>query len=174
MPVIFANARTFSLAASAFRHHRADDRSHRGSMSPTPTVPAGSTHAEAEPFQGRTLSASLTVSDLQGSLSWYRDVAGFTVDREHARDGVLRAVSLRAGDVRILIGQDDGARGSARIKGEGFSLMITTAQDVDEIARGIEARGGTLEAEPSTTPWGVRMFRLRDPDGFKLVIASEG
>ena len=124
-------------------------------------------------LDGRNLSASLTVSDLQGSLAWYRDVAGFTVDREHTRDGVLRAVSLRAGGVRVLIGQDDGARGLDRAKGEGFSLMITTAQDIDELASRIRARGGMLESEPATTPWGARMFRLRDPDGYRFTIASE-
>jgi hypothetical protein len=30
--------------------------------------------------------------------------------------------------VRILLNQDDGAKGFDRVKGEGFSLMFTTAQ----------------------------------------------
>jgi uncharacterized glyoxalase superfamily protein PhnB len=137
-----------------------------------PTAPADSAQAEPEPFQGRVLTASLTVSDLRESLSWYRDVVGFAVDREHEREGVLRAVSLRAGDVRILITQDDGARGPDRVRGDGFSLMITTDQDVDGIARGIRERGGTLESEPVSTPWGMRAFRMRDPDGFRWVISS--
>jgi hypothetical protein len=29
-----------------------------------------------------------------------------------------------------------------------------------------------LESEPADA-WGARVFRLRDPDGFKLVISSE-
>ena len=125
-----------------------------------------------ESLHGRALSASLTVKDIEKSLAWYRDVVGFTVDRRHEREGKLRAVSLKAGDVRILIGQDDGAKGWDRIKGEGFSLQVTTAQDVDEIARGIKARGGAIESEPTDMPWGARIFRLRDPDGFRLTIAS--
>jgi uncharacterized glyoxalase superfamily protein PhnB len=28
-------------------------------------------------------------------------------------------------------------------------------------------------SEPVDTPWGVRMFRVRDPDGFRLTISSE-
>ena len=51
---------------------------------------------------------------------------------------------------------------------------ITTAQDIDEYARLIEERGGALETEPTTTPWGARMFRIRDPDGFRLTISSVG
>ncbi|MGD0484550.1 MAG: VOC family protein [Gemmatimonadales bacterium] len=128
--------------------------------------------AEAEPLHGRTLSASLTVKDLEKSLAWYRDVVGFTVDRKHERDGKLRAVALKAGDVRIMIGQDDGAKGWDRVKGEGFSLQITTDGSVDEVARRIRALGGALDSEPTDMPWGARIFRLRDPDGFRLTISS--
>jgi uncharacterized glyoxalase superfamily protein PhnB len=124
------------------------------------------------PMTGRSLEASLTVNDLPKSLAWYRDVAGFAVDREFEREGKLMAVSLRAGDVRILLTQDDGARGVDREKGVGFSLQITTDADIDRIAAGIKSRGGTLDSEPTDTPWGIRMFRLRDPDGFKFTISS--
>lgn len=127
---------------------------------------------EHQTLRGRTLSASLTVRDLPTSLAWYRDVAGFTVEREYEGGGTVRAVALQAGDVRILLGQDDGARGSDRVKGDGFSLMITTDQDVDELAKRIEGHGGTLESHPASTPWGARVFRLQDPDGFRLVISS--
>ena len=119
------------------------------------------------------LGASLTVTDLQRSVAWYRDVVGFAVDREHEREGTLMAVSLRAGDVRVLLTQDDGARGADRQKGEGISLQFTTDRDaIDEVAARIEDAGGTLETKPTDTPWGVRVARFRDPDGFKLVLSS--
>ncbi|CAN5824611.1 hypothetical protein BH11GEM1_BH11GEM1_17270 [soil metagenome] len=124
-------------------------------------------------FEARSLSTSLTVKDINASLAWYRDVVGFTVTQQHEREGVVRAVSFSAGAVQLLINQDDGAKGMDRVKGEGFSLMFTTSQDVDAIARGITERGGTLDSEPADMPWGARVFRLRDPDGFRLVITSE-
>src|ERR1700730_16829885 len=105
------------------------------------------TRAEPQSFRGRTLQASITVKDLQKSLAWYRDVVGFTVDQSHEREGKLMAVSLKAGDVRILIGQDDGAKGWDRVKGEGFSLMITTAQSVDQVANRVKRAGGCLDWE---------------------------
>jgi uncharacterized glyoxalase superfamily protein PhnB len=126
----------------------------------------------AEQLQGTALTASLTVNDLQKSLAWYQDVLGFTVDQKHEREGVLRAVSLKAGDVRILIGQDDGAKGRDRVKGAGLSLQITTSQNIDEIANRAKEAGGVLEGDPVEMPWGARMFRLKDPDGFLLVISS--
>jgi uncharacterized glyoxalase superfamily protein PhnB len=137
-----------------------------------PIVGIGAVGAEPEPLNASTLSASLTVRDLQTSLAWYRDVLGFTVARTFERAGTLFAASLRAGAVPILLTQDDGARGLDRVKGEGISLQLTTAQNIDELARRVRERGGTLESGP-TDVMGARAFRLRDPDGFKLVISSE-
>ena len=143
-------------------------------MSTDAPRPAGTAErATPESLRGCSLSASLTVKDLEKSLAWYRDVASFTVDQRHERDGKLRAVSLKAGDVRLLLGQDDGAKGWDRVKGEGFSLQITTVQSVDDVAKGIKERGGTLESEPADMPWGARMFRMKDPDGYRFTISSE-
>ena len=119
------------------------------------------------------MEISLTVKDAEASLAWYRDILGFIVDKRYERDGKLMAVSMKAGTVRILLGQDDGARGWDRVKGEGFSLMLTTGQIVDDVAQSIKARGGSLMTEPANMPWGSRVFRLQDPDGVKFVISSE-
>lgn len=124
-----------------------------------------------ESFEAIGLDASLTVKDLHASLAWYRDVLGFAVGNQYERDGQLRAVALRAGNVWILIGQDDGAKGWDRVKGEGFSLRLRTEQSIDDLAGRIRDRGGVLATEPTSTPWG-RMFQIRDPDGFRLTIAS--
>ena len=127
--------------------------------------------ASAE-LHARSLWLSLTVRDLAASLAWYRDVVGFAVEREHRRDDRLMAVSVQAGDVRILLGQDDGAKGPDRRKGEGCSFQIVTSDDIDAVAARITARGGTLESQPVDTPWGARVFRLTDPDGFRFAISS--
>ena len=142
-------------------------------MTDTPGSPAASRRSQPETFRARTLEVSLTVKDAEASLAWYRDILGFVVDKRYERDGKLMAVSMKAGTVRILLGQDDGARGLDRVKGEGFSLMFTTSQIVDEVAQRIKDRGGELMTEPANMPWGSRVFRLLDPDGFKLVISSE-
>lgn len=143
-------------------------------MTTTAPAAAGSKKAAAgESVVGLSLMTSLTVTDLQKSLAWYRDIVGFAVDREHEREGKVQAISLRSGDVRVVIGQDDGAKGFDRKKGEAISLMITTNQDVDGLAGAIKARGGVLLAEPTSMPWGARVFRLKDPDGFIWAISSE-
>ncbi len=122
-------------------------------------------------LQGTMLAVSITVKDLAKSLAWYQDVVGFTVDRKIERDGKLRGIALSAGNVKISINQDDGAKGWDRIKAEGFSLLIRTEQNIDEIAQRIKEKGGTLDLEPTDMPWGARAIRLRDPDGFKFSIS---
>jgi uncharacterized glyoxalase superfamily protein PhnB len=140
-------------------------------MSTNQSIPANQ-HAGAETFHASLLAVSLTVKDLGKSLAWYTEVLGFGIDRKIERDGKLRAVALKAGNVRLSINQDDGAKGWDRVKGEGFSLNITTEQKIDTVAARIKEHGGTLETEPADMPWGARAFRLKDPDGYKFTISS--
>ena len=121
-------------------------------------------------LDGEALRASLTVRNIADSLPWYAAL-GFAVDREFARDGRLFAVSLRAGSVRVLLTQDDGARGTDRVKGEGLSLSIVTTQDLDAIAQRVAQHTGTpIAAEDSRFG---RVLRLQDPDGFRFVLMPE-
>jgi len=118
-------------------------------------------------------SPAFTANDLERSMAWYRDVLGFKIDERWERDGKLMGVSLRAGDVTFMIAQDDWKMGRDRRKGEGFRIYCGTRQDVDALAAGIRARGGSLDSEPADQPWGSRDFSLTDPDGFKITIGKE-
>jgi uncharacterized glyoxalase superfamily protein PhnB len=139
-----------------------------------PSPPAGKNRrAQPESFRAKALSAALTVKDLQASLTWYTEVLGFTVDQKHERQGKLVGVSIKAGAVRILLNQDDGAKGLGRPKGDGFSLQLITTQSVDDIAQRIRSAGWTLSSEPADMPWGARVFRVQDPDGFRLAISTD-
>lgn len=130
--------------------------------------------SDPESFRARTLSVSLTVRDLEASIDWYQHAIGFVVDQTWENDdGRTVGVMLKAGSVRVMLNQDDGAKGSDRAKGVGFSLHFTTTQDVDQIAERVMAEGAVLESPPADTPWGTRSFRVRDPDGFVLAISSE-
>lgn len=122
-----------------------------------------------EMFRGTT-SVSITVKDMEKSLAWYQHVVGFGVERSVERDGRPVFVALKAGDVRLSLNQDDGAKGWDRIKGLGFSINIWTTEDIDAIATRVKANGGRLDSEPVDASWGARFFRLTDPDGFKLAI----
>jgi uncharacterized glyoxalase superfamily protein PhnB len=138
--------------------------------------------AKAKPAKARAKSSALamgaaspafTVNDLDRSLAWYRDVLGFSVGERWEQDGKLMGVSLKAGKVDFMIAQDDWKKGRDRKKGEGFRLYCTTTQDVDALAKGIVARGGTLDSGPQDQSWGTRDFSMTDPDGFKITIGMD-
>ena len=121
----------------------------------------------------RSVAPSFTVNDVEKSLAWYRDVMGFEVGKRWEDGGKLMGVELSAGPTVFMIGQDDWKKGKNREKGAGFRLYCDTDQDVDELAKGIKARGGKLAQEPRDEEWGSRAFTVDDPDGFKITIAKE-
>ncbi len=147
-----------------------------------PSKSKASKKAKSAPAKGRAKSETLklgeaspgfTVNDLEKSLGWYRDILGFAVEERWEQDGKLMGVSLQAGGVTFMIGQDDWKKGRDRKKGEGFRLYCSTTQDVDALAKGIEKRGGVLDQQPRDQPWGTRDFSLTDPDGFKITIGQD-
>lgn len=143
-------------------------------MTDSTAIPSAAPGSAPPTLEASALAASLTVADLPRSAAWYRDVLGCAVAREYAREGRLIAVALRAGAIELLLTQDNGAQGTERVKGAGFSLQFTTgrdAADIDALAAAIQQRGGVLE-DPPQDGFGARVFRLRDPDGFKLVFSS--
>jgi lactoylglutathione lyase len=121
-----------------------------------------------------TLGCSLTCQQLAASIAFYRDALGFAVDMTFEREGTLAGAVISAGQIRIVLNQDDGQLGWDRIKGQGCYLQINvqSAADVDAAAARIKAAGGTLVDEPADRYWGVRMFQFRDPDGFKMGIST--
>jgi uncharacterized glyoxalase superfamily protein PhnB len=120
------------------------------------------------------LGCSLTCKDLEASIRWYRDAIGFTVEQTFEDEGNVVAAVVSAGDIRIVLNQDDGKLGWDRIKGQGFYLQINvaTAADVDAAAERIKAAGGSLLSEPEDKYWGARMFQFLDLDGFKLGVST--
>ncbi len=118
------------------------------------------------------VTPAITANDLGASIAWYRDVMGFVVARELEHEGQRMGAVMSAGGVQFLLGQDDFAKGKDRQKGIGFRLYCVSEQDIDELAAGIKARGGTLDQEPTDQPWGARDFAIADSDGFKITISS--
>jgi uncharacterized glyoxalase superfamily protein PhnB len=114
----------------------------------------------------------LTVNDLHRSLSFYRDVLGFTPGERWEENGQLQGIELVAGSVVFWLGQDDWKKGRDRVKGLGFRMYCATSQDIDALAARVRAGGGTIVDEPKDESWGGRAFGVRDPDGFIITFAS--
>lgn len=122
-------------------------------------------------LRGRSVMPSLTVDNLQQSLTFFGGL-GFEVEDRWEHNGVLLGAMLKAGDARLGLSQDDGKKGRARTKGVGMRLYIEAADDIDQVAARARAAGITLTTEPHDTEWGTRAFDVTEPSGFVLTIAS--
>jgi uncharacterized glyoxalase superfamily protein PhnB len=140
-----------------------------------PTKPKSKASARRQPetLRLRSIAPSLTSTDLQRSIAFYRDVLGFMIGDEWREKGALMGVELHAGAVTFMLSQDDFAKGRDRQKGVGTRFYCSTAQDIDRFAAQIRERGGVLDQDPKDMPWGARVFMISDPDGFKLTFQQE-
>lgn len=138
-----------------------------------PARPARAKAVKRGSLNLRTAAPGFTVNDIDKSLAWYRDVLGFAVKERWESMGKLEGVEMVAGNLVIMLGQDDWKKGRDRVKGEGHRLFCTTEQDVDLLAERIKAGGGTLTQEPRDQSWGMRDLAVEDPDGFKITIGRE-
>ena len=155
---------------SAKRTPKTASRSRTKSAAKPQTTRARAASGSALAFV--SASPSFTVDDVKQSLDWYTNVLGFAVKDRWEVDGVLQGAELKAGNVTFYVGQDDWKKGRDRTKGEGFRLYCETSQNLDALARKIEARGGKLDHPPTKQAWGSRDFGLTDPNGFKITIAA--
>jgi len=125
--------------------------------------PSGSTLLSVAP--------GFTVSDATASVAWYQNVLGFKLAERWENDGQFQGGSMRLGNVTINIGQDDWKMGRDRIKGQGTRMYIMMGPKIDKYADQIKARGGTLDHDPQDG-WGMRVFGITDPDGYKLTFMT--
>jgi uncharacterized glyoxalase superfamily protein PhnB len=123
-------------------------------------------------LQAKTISASLTVNDLQQSIKFFEGL-GFAVEDRWEEQGKLLGVMLRAGDASIGLSQDDWKKGRDRQKGVGMRLFVGTKQNIDEIAARAKKAGLKLDSEPHDTEWKSRAFEVTEPSGFKITISTE-
>ncbi len=117
-----------------------------------------------EALQVTAVVPSLTVDDLQSSITFY-EALGFTVDDRWDENGTLVGVMMRAGKTQIGLSQDDWKKGRDRKKGVGIRMILETTQNIDELAARARHAGITLVSEPKDTEWQGRGFVVRDPRG---------
>jgi lactoylglutathione lyase len=126
-----------------------------------------------------SLRVELFVSDVERSAHFYCTVLGFeVVTAETAGSGDHLAV--RRGRATIGLARADRlpadhpvapVAGSAR--GRGVELVLDVA-DVDAAYEHARAAGAARTSDLARRPWGLRDFRVLDPDGFYVRITSTG
>jgi lactoylglutathione lyase len=118
----------------------------------------------------------LFVEDMETSIGFYTRVLGFEVARNEPGD----YASLRNGDVVLGIGpipklSEEGGYFTRDIassrRGLGVEIVLEV-EDVNEWHRRVVASGHPVSEPPQKRPWGLRDFRIVDPDGYYLRLTS--
>jgi uncharacterized glyoxalase superfamily protein PhnB len=123
-------------------------------------------------LNGTGVMPSLTVNDLQQSLDFFSGL-GFEIEDRWEENGKLLGAMLKAGEARLGLSQDDGKKGTNRVKGVGMRIYIEAADNIDQVAARAKSSGITLTREPHDTEWGTRAFEVTEPSGFLLTIGSQ-
>jgi uncharacterized glyoxalase superfamily protein PhnB len=127
--------------------------------------------ADNKTLQGRSIMPSLTVNDLKQSEAFFTGL-GFEIEDRWEDNGKLMGLMIKAGEARLGLAEDDGKKGTNRVKGVGVRLYIEADGDINAIAARAKAAGIPLQKEPHDTEWGTRAFEVTEPSGFLLTIAS--
>ena len=116
-----------------------------------------------------SLTVLLNVEDVPAALAFYNESFGFEKEQEYEEGGVIRWVSLRKGQTRLML-NEHGERSNERRQLSGSHhdvVLYIGVRDLDEIWRQLDLKGRSpspIELED----YGLRQFGLRDLDGYEL------
>jgi catechol 2,3-dioxygenase-like lactoylglutathione lyase family enzyme len=111
------------------------------------------------------LRCEIFPADLDRCVDFYARVLGFELLRdERERDEPY--IYMQRGDVRVgALGNPAAAPDAARRPPIGVELVLEV-DDLDAEHERIAAAGWPLSDGLTERPWGLRDFRLLDPDGY--------
>lgn len=126
---------------------------------------------------GMRLRLEIFVEDMDASVGFYTGVLGFEAVREHPGD----YASVRCGDVTLGIGPisklpEEGGYFTREIASLRLGLgaeIVLEVDDVDGWHRRVSATGYPVFEPPQERPWGLRDFRIVDPDGYYLRLTAK-
>jgi glyoxylase I family protein len=127
-------------------------------------------------FSPLGLTPLIGVFDMPTSLSFYRDMLGFTVvsaspEVETAEGRFSHWMWLRFGDAEIMLNTqyDSNERPStAPEKTRRDAVFYIGCSDV-ELAFSELTNRGLKAAPPKVAPYGLKLFSVEDPDGYTIV-----
>jgi predicted enzyme related to lactoylglutathione lyase len=120
-----------------------------------------------------SLRLELFVADVEASASFYERVLGFERER-----GEGDYVALKRGNARIGIGLAGMLPGSHPLKprsGERTGVGVEIVLEVDDVHAAyaaVQATGRPISSPIQERPWGLRDFRIIDPDGYYVRVTS--
>jgi len=112
----------------------------------------------------------ILVTNFKACFFFYRDVMeftpGFGTENDTYADFSVGAVNISLFDKQEMSAVMGTSHLPASASAQDKVCLVFAVDNVDEACQRIQARGVTLETEPTDhTDWGVRTAHFRDPDG---------
>jgi catechol 2,3-dioxygenase-like lactoylglutathione lyase family enzyme len=111
----------------------------------------------------QSAAAVFQVSNLEGSLKYYKDVLGFS---QEFRFGDY--AGLKFGEAHLHL-----AGHNAHNRPVGGGSVYVFCDEVDAYHAELKRKGARLKSEPKDYPYGMRDFAVADPDGNLLGFGCE-
>jgi lactoylglutathione lyase len=123
----------------------------------------------------QSLTPNLVVSDIARSLTFYRDVLGFSIVTTVPEAEPFVFVWLQRGDVQVFLNAQQAAAAeypelAANLASGSWTMFIVT-DAVDELHDALSGRVRVV-MPLETKFYGMREFAITDPDGFVITFAE--
>ena len=119
--------------------------------------------APNEPIERRALRKimpELPLSDVPAGVAHYRDVLGFSINYQQQDIGVMDRDGMRL----LLIARTE--------QHSGIGSCYFYVADADALHAELTRNGANVQGEPVSYPWGLREFKVLDPEGNRLSFAQ--
>jgi catechol 2,3-dioxygenase-like lactoylglutathione lyase family enzyme len=161
-PPIFAGAQTVAPLLLAQDEAERPPAAHQATITPAPRIE-------------RLDHVAIRVGDLARALAFYRDLLGFRVLGQidvPGSDPPRTLTHLDTGRASLVLVSEQGGPPPSGERDHAFYLALRVS-GLDDIVARLSQAGVTLRSAPVSTPYGVRLAVIADPDG-TLVHLIEG
>jgi uncharacterized glyoxalase superfamily protein PhnB len=108
----------------------------------------------------REVLPELPCDNVAAAVGWYRDVLGFRINYQQHDLGVMDRDAITV----LLIARTE--------QHKGIGSCEVFVSDVDALYEELLAKGARVLGPPVSHPWGLREFRLMDPEGNRITFAQ--
>ena len=108
----------------------------------------------------KKIMPELPLDNVPAAVPYYRDTLGFTINYQQDDIAVLDRDAVRV----VLIAR------TSRHTGIGSTYVYVS--DADALHAELRAKGAALSGEPVSHPWGLRDFRVTDPEGNRITFGQ--
>ncbi len=127
--------------------------------------------------EGMTLRMELFTSDMEKSVDFYTKILGFTMEGKKVNESYQ---PVKNGNVVIGIGpisklsQDHHFNPNLENMRKGYGVeIVLEVNNIQKVYERVKSSGYSVDEPLSTQNWGLKDFRIIDPDGYYLRITSK-